>query len=72
MLSYPGLDKDHVYLMHWSYRKLGISPVCVHSQVILVFTADESKKTDVSLCKLDINVKNRTAVAGSVSFFKLE
>ena len=25
----------------------------------------------VTLCKLDINVKNRMAVAGSVGFFKL-
>ena len=29
-------------------------------------------KNDVSLCKLDVTVKNRTAVAGSVGFFKLE
>ena len=27
---------------------------------------------DVTLCKLDVNVKNGTAVAGSVGFFKLE
>ena len=31
----------------------------------LVFTAVTSKN-DVTLCKLDVNVKNRTAVAGSV------
>ena len=29
-------------------------------------------KNDVTLCKLDVNVKNRTAVAGNVNFFKLE
>ena len=29
-------------------------------------------KNDVTLCILDVNVKNRTAVAGSVDFFKLE
>ena len=29
-------------------------------------------KNDVTLCKLDVYVKNRTAVAGSVDFFKLE
>ena len=29
-------------------------------------------KNDVTLCKLDVNVKNRTAVAGSVDFFKLQ
>ena len=40
-------------------------------QVTLVFTAVTSKN-DVTLCKLDIYVKNRTAVAGSVDFFKLE
>ena len=37
----------------------------------LVFTAVTSKN-DVTLCKLDVNVKNRTAVADSVDFFKLE
>ena len=31
-----------------------------------------TSKIDVTLCKLDVNVKNRTAVAGSVYFFKLE
>ena len=29
-------------------------------------------KNDVTLCILDVNVKNRTAVCGSVDFFKLE
>ena len=29
-------------------------------------------KKDVTLCKLDVNVKSRTVVAGSVDFFKLE
>ena len=37
----------------------------------LVFTA-VTPKNDVTLCKLDVNVKNRTAVAGSVDFIKLE
>ena len=40
-------------------------------QVTLVFTAVPSKN-DVTLCKLDVNAKNRTAVADSVFFFKLE
>ena len=40
-------------------------------QVTLVFTAVTSKN-DVTLCKLDVNVKNRTAVAGSVFYFKLK
>ena len=40
-------------------------------QVTLVFTAVTSKN-DITLCKLDVNVKNRTAVAGSVNFFQLE
>ena len=35
-------------------------------QVTLVFTAITSKN-DVTLCKLDINIKNRTAVAGTVA-----
>ena len=36
-----------------------------------VFTADYVKN-DVTVCKLDVNVKNRTAVGGSVGFFKFE
>ena len=38
---------------------------------MLVFAADDLKN-DVSSCKLDVNVKNRTVVNGSVGFFKLE
>ena len=37
----------------------------------LGFTADDVKN-DVTLCKLGVSVKTRTAVAGSASFFKLE
>ena len=37
----------------------------------LVFTAVTSEN-DITLCKLDVNVKNRTAVAGSVDFIKYE
>ena len=40
-------------------------------QVTLVFTAVTSKN-DVTLCKLDVNVKNRRVVAGSVYFFKVD
>ena len=40
-------------------------------QVTLVFI-DVTSKNDIILCKLDVNVKNRMAVAGSVNFFKLE
>ena len=40
-------------------------------QVTLVLTAVMSKN-DVTLCKLDVNVKNRTTVASSVDFIKLE
>ena len=40
-------------------------------QVTLVFTAVTSKN-DVTLCKLDVNVKNPTAAASSLDFFKLE
>ena len=31
-----------------------------------------TSKNDVSLCKLDVNVKNRITVSGSIGFFKLE
>ena len=37
----------------------------------MVFTADDVKY-DASFTKLDVNVKNRTAVAGSIGYFKLE
>ena len=40
-------------------------------QVTLVFTA-VTTKNDVTLYKLDVNVENRMAVAGSVDFIKLE
>ena len=40
-------------------------------QVTLVFRAVTSKN-DVTLCKLDVNIKNRTVVAGSVDFFQLQ
>ena len=39
-------------------------------QVTLVFTAVTSKN-DVTLCKLDVNVKIRTAVADSVTSLNL-
>ena len=41
--------------------------------VTLVFTAHDVIKTekDVSLCKLDIDEKNRTVIVGNVGFFKL-
>ena len=40
-------------------------------QVKLAFTVDDVKN-GVSLCKIDVYVKNRTAVADSVGYFKLE
>ena len=40
-------------------------------QVTMVFIAVKSKN-DVTLCKLDVNIKNRTAVAGSINFIKLD
>ena len=65
MLSHPGLDKNHVYLMHRLYRK----HVSTSSSDVGFFTAVTSEN-DVTLCKLDVNVQNRTAVAGSVDFFE--
>ena len=65
MLSHPGQDKNHVYLMHRLYRKSRIYVV----KWRWIFTAVTSEN-DVTLCKLDVNVKNRTAVAGSVDFFE--
>ena len=41
----------------------------LHRQVTLVFTAITSKN-DVTFCKLDVNIKNRTEAAGSVDFIK--
>ena len=43
----------------------------LHRQVMLDFTAVMSKN-DFTLCKLDVNVKNRTAVTGSFDFIKHE
>ena len=40
-------------------------------QVKLSFTA-VSSENDVTLCKLDVNVKNRTVVAGRIDFIKHE
>ena len=37
-----------------------------------LFLQPITSKNDVTLCKFDVNVKNRTAVAGSVGFFILE
>ena len=39
-------------------------------QVTLFFFTAVTSENDVTLCKLDVNVKNRTAVAGSVDFFE--
>ena len=43
----------------------------IRRQVTLVFTAVTSKN-DATLCKLDVIVKNRTAIAGSGDFSKLK
>ena len=39
------------------------------SEVVFYSVTSED---DVTLCKLDVNVKNRTAVAGRVDFIKHE
>ena len=39
--------------------------------MMLVFTAVTSKN-DVTLCKLDVNIKKRMVVAGSIDFIKLK
>ena len=39
-------------------------------QVALAFTA-VTTENGVTLCKLEVNVKNRTVVSGSVDFIKL-
>ena len=66
MLSHPGPDKNRVF------NALVVKEVTyLRRQVTLVFTAVTSKN-DVTLCKLDVNVKNRTVVPGSGDFFKLK
>ena len=60
-LSHTGPNKNHVCLMYRLYRKS--SDVGLYSCYV---------KNDVTLCKLVVNVNIRTAVAGSVDFFKLE
>ena len=66
MLSHPGPDKSRVFNALVVYEV-----TYLRCQVTLVFTAITSKN-DITLCKLDVYVKNQTAVAGSVDFFKLE
>ena len=57
MLSHPGPYKNHVNLMHRLYRK---------SRIYVVkwrwFLQPITSKNDITLCKLDVNVKNRTVV----------
>ena len=65
MLSHPGPDKNHVYLMHRLYRRSRI-------HVVKWRWLLQPLRQKMTLCKLDVNVKNRTAVAGSFDFFKLE
>ena len=60
MLSHPGLDKNHVNLMHRLYRKTRIYAIKCRC-----FLQPITSKNDVSLCKLDVNAKNRTAIAGT-------
>ena len=67
MLSHPRPDENHVNLMHWLYRMS-----CIFVVKLRWFLHRMTSKNDVSLCKLDVNVKDRTAVAGSVGCFKLE
>ena len=67
MLSHPGPEKITCILC---IGCIG-SHVSTMSSDVGFFTAVTSKN-DVTLCKLDVNVKNRTADAGSVDFFKLE
>ena len=67
MLSHPGPDKNHVNLMGWLYRKSRSYVVKCHWFLQLM-----TSKNDITLCKLDVGVKSRTAVAASVGFFKLE
>ena len=66
MLSHPGPDKNHVYLIHMLYMKSRIYVVkwrWFYSRYV---------KNDVTLCKLDVNENNRMAVAGSVDIIKHE
>ena len=67
MSSHHRQDKNHVNLMHWLYRQSRTSS----SEFFFVFYSQgrhENEKNDVSLCKLDVNGKNRTAVTDSVGF----
>ena len=61
-LSHPGPDQNHMCLMHRLYLR---------HQVMLAFTVVTSKY-DATLCKSDVNVKNRTAAAGIEDLFEIE
>ena len=68
MLSHPGPDKNHVNLM------LGCigSRVSTSSSGVLFLQPLRQKMTPLYANSVDVNVKNRMAVAGGVFFFKLE
>ena len=65
-LSHPGPGKNRVF-----NALVVLEVTYLRRQVTLVFTAVTSKN-DITLCKLDVNVKNRTGVVSSVDFFKFE
>ena len=67
-VSHRGPDKKSREFNAWVVQEV----TYLRRQVTLVLqpiTSNNDRR--VTLCKLDINVKNRMAVAGSVGFFKL-
>ena len=68
MFSHSGPDKNRVTLIN---SLVVLEVQYIRLQVTLVFTADDVEN-DLSFCKLDADIKNRTAVAGSVGFVTLK
>ena len=71
ILSHPcNLTQDRIKSCEFNALVV-LEVTYLRRQKTLVFIADDVKN-GVSLGKLDVNVKNRTAVAGSVGFSKLK
>ena len=70
-LSHPCyLTQDRIKARVFS--ALIVQEVTYLRRQVTLFLQPITSNNDITLCKFDVNVKNRTAVAGSVGFFILE
>ena len=71
MLNFCDFIQDYVFSTYHHLKALVLWEVTYLRRQVTLFL-QPLHKNDVTLCKLDVNVKYRTAVTGSVDFFKLE